>query len=68
MPYNPPKLILVTTDDSIMEYQKTVLKSKSQKEDMYLYKFIKAEIKLNLEFTMSEEQIVKGLTNSFKEI
>lgn len=68
MNYSPPKLILVTSDSSIMEYKRTIPKSKKVNEEVFVYKFIKAETKIGLEFSMNEEQILKGLTNSFKEI
>lgn len=66
--FKPPKLILVTSDSSIMEYKRTIPKSKKVNEEVFVYRFIKAETKLNLEFSMTEKQIINGLNYSFKSI
>lgn len=68
MNLNPPKLILVTSDSSIMEYKRTIPKSKKVNEEVFVYRFIKAETKLGLEFSMNEQQIKTGLNYSFKSI
>lgn len=68
MSFLPPKFIKVTSDDSIMEYKRTIPKSHLVKEVLYEYEFIKAKTKLGLMFTMTESVLQKNLRNSFKEI
>lgn len=63
MNYNPPKKILVTTDENILEL---VGKEKINKEECYRYKFTKSLTKLNMTFTMTEKELNKNLRNFFK--
>lgn len=66
MNYQPPNKILITSDENILEL-KQVVKLKN-KEDLYLYEFIKSETKLNMEVGFSEIELKRNLNNYFKVI
>lgn len=61
----PPKKILITSDDSEIEYVSTV-KGASKNEVVYTYRFIKAKEKMGMEFTMDEKNLERNLKNFFK--
>lgn len=64
MNYIPPNKIKINSDGNEMEYQRTV----EGKETLFVYKFIKSNMKLDWEFGMSQSFIEKQLRNFFKVI
>jgi len=66
MIYIPPNKIEIKSDNNVLQLVR-IIKNKN-KEDVYVYKFIKSEMKLNWEFEMSESFLKRQLTNYFKEI
>lgn len=62
----PPNKILITSDESIMEYVKTIPKNKNNPQMLYVYKFIESVTKTDLEFVMTPEYLAAQLKNYFK--
>ena len=63
--FNPPKNILITSDENEIQFQKTTIKNK---ETFYVYKFIKSFCKLGMETEFLEKDLVRNLKNTFVEI
>lgn len=65
MSYLPPKNILITSDGNVLEF---VRSGKSKTEPLHIYKFIESETKLGTEVEFTEKNLLKNLSNFFKEI
>ena len=66
MPFQPPVKILITSDDNEIEFVKKISKSKLVAQDLYVYKFIKSETKMDMTVEFTEDNLIKNLSNNFK--
>lgn len=66
MVFNVPKKILIKSDSNEMEYTHTIKKSINNKEELYVYTFVKSETKLGKETYFTEAVLRKLLSNTFK--
>ena len=62
-----PKNILIKSDGNEITFIKEI-KDKNKKERSFIYKFTKSETKLNIEFEISQDNLLKNLKNTFEEI
>jgi len=58
--FNPPKNIIIKSDDNELEFIKTV---KTKTELMYEYKFIKSKTKLGTVMLFTEKELMKCLSS-----
>lgn len=66
MPFQPPPKIFISSDDNEIEFVKKISKSKVVPQDLYVYKFIKSETKMDMTVEFTEDNLVKNLSNNFK--
>lgn len=68
MNYQPINKILISSDGNILQYQRTIPKSKVSSEDLFVYVFVVSEFKKGMEMTFTKSELEKSLRNNFKVI
>lgn len=62
---NVPEKILITSDGNVLQF---VRSTKSKTEPIHVYRFTESITKMDLEVEFTEKNLLKNLSNFFKEI